>query len=1655
MEDDDGEVHSPEDPISSTDYEEYEVSEVFFRVMTREEIVRNSVIEPTGTLNDQGIPVPDGMNSLKLGTTDPRYLCATCGQDMMRCVGHTGHIKLAVPLVNPLFPVELHRVLQSVCFGCNRPKLDHEKLRGKTFNDASKRSIKLKNTTVCQRCLFFNPEIHRLGAKFDYSFHEAVIRESAVRLGVHMPHMTVASVSAPNSSSLSSKRKRKTASETKKAKAAAATVVSAEEDESASGTLTPLESAFLNEIKTGMWTQEEFDAWITNGIPSTNSVMLASYRNSHLSPTSPRWLSTTTIENLLRNIPDCDYEVYGFLRKNGRLDQNFLITHVVVPPVSIRPSLRLPGATKIGQDEFTKMLVAIEKTNQKIKSVPLEDTDEFVKNVLVAQEHIVQYFNPTQTTKVLPRIKAVQRKEAKSLTSDLAGKKGLVRKTMMGKRVNFAGRTVIASETNLDVDELAVPLQFAMTLTIPETINRYNIEDLRKRVALGADSPFGAKSIVSSDGMITTSLAHMDRVERDSIELEVGMVVHRPLKDGDTVIFNRQPTIHIGSMMAHKVKILYHSPNELVLRPHVEVRKPYNFDYDGDECNIHVLQRLDARIEAATIMSVEANSLDGQTHSPMFSFIQDSMLGAYIITNGETMISRALFFQLGCRCKYTSIDRIVALFEEGKKDPKATRDSVPGRFAFSILLPEDFTISRPRKFDIVEGVLKPGFQLKSNSLGTSEGSIVHELATRYGRRKVIEFLSDGARLLLHFMSVRGFSIGWDDVRPTKEIRKAVEFTIEQAKEVARDRMENRKDVNSLMLEDSVSSLFRTVLAEAGNAIDGLLDPMSNSLLGMVACGSKGKITNVVQIVACVGQQTVSGMRPRLDQSLWSGGDTLAEDRGFVTSCYSDGMTPVEYCAAAEGGKEGLVATAVGTADTGYGQRRMGQAMTGINKEHDGTVRTDRGTVIQMSNGGGVPWNVSCLRTNATFAQTIRDSDSVDTWMVTFEFLTRKHGVKSHETICQFLRRKIEEARETLDEASKLINAIEPNPLLPFVVRDEMELELEAMRRSKDRTIRFDSEAKISNEIHRWVSAERIGSIGLYQLMTVVIEVLRWIHLRFVESDASDAEDVLSKAATRLNALWQVQEQNLVPSGTAIGILAATSVGAPVTQSNLNVFHYAGTREVKTTAGAARMREIVDCSKGISTPSMTLRLNMDAVRQDLPQYAHLEDATLRTVAAAHLDSMIWSEIQNEVLMPDEAVARNLVPSATTLKRIDEWSPVENGHKRNYHRMVEGNLVVLLNNRLLKFHGCRRDDVRDSVFKSVSEAAISVFFVGDATLHIRITNPYELPFKRNSSSKKMPKLSVGSVLVPPEDFGPIDLAACYIYLRKYLETNFMIERVPKVHRFVASGSSDIVRTVGSNFKFMLSHPWVETRSLTTNDFIELSALLGIEAARTVIVDEIGVTLRSESIYVARPHIELMADRITHNGSFDPMTRHGMERMGHGTLQRASFEQTSEIFRRAALLHTRDEQTNGIASSLMTGRLVRAGTGSVTLVSGKEKAPRPRPSFLKPIVVEKNVRFAVEEEEDDGGIGSIESESEIDDEADSEDAIFEVENEDEEEVEAEDGDLSSVSSVEAEEDEEDDVIGAMSSSDEEEDLDDEIESIGEEEEEEDCEDLDELAL
>ena len=322
--------------------------------------------------------------------------------------------------------------------------------------------------------------------------------------------------------------------------------------------------------------------------------------------------------------------------RDGRPDWLLLKVLPVAPP-HVRPSVRF--GSKSSHDDLTAKYADIIKANDDFRNaIEIETANRIRESEHHLTWQVATLFN-NERSGVAQSQQRGDMRPLRTLRSRIEKKTGRVRGNLMGKRVDFSGRTVITPDPNLHIGQVGVPESIAKTLTFPERVTAYNRSWLQQLLKNGYDTYPGANYLVKTRKNATLELRYADTQHE---QLEIGDVVERHIQDGDYMLFNRQPSLHKMSIMGHQVKVLKYS----TFRLNLTCTAPYNADFDGDEMNMHIPQNHQARADVATLMYSPTLIVSPQSNRPVMGIVQDTLLGAAKMTARDIFIGKDHAFNL-------------------------------------------------------------------------------------------------------------------------------------------------------------------------------------------------------------------------------------------------------------------------------------------------------------------------------------------------------------------------------------------------------------------------------------------------------------------------------------------------------------------------------------------------------------------------------------------------------------------------------------------------------------------------------------------------------------------------------------------------------------------------------------------------------------------------------------------------------------------------------------------------------------------------------------------------------------------------------------------------------------------------------------------------
>jgi DNA-directed RNA polymerase II subunit RPB1 len=1203
--------------------------------------------------------------------------------------------------------------------------------------------------------------------------------------------------------------------------------------------------------------------------------------------TEPVNLQAEMILRAFQRITDEDCRMIGLNPKFARPEW-MICTVLAVPPLTVRPSVVMDDNQRM-EDDLTHVLINILRANDKVREkIGKEESADVLDKYTAKLQYDVATYVDNDIKGLEPTAQRSGR-PLRTLKSRFGAKTGRVRGNLMGKRVDFSARSVITPDANIELDELGVPEEIATNLTFPEIVSPYNRDRLLSYVKNGPDKHPGAKSVYLKADDRTVSLRY---VNPETIDIREGDVVHRHLINGDIVLFNRQPSLHKASMMAHRVVVLPYS----TFRLNVSATRPYNADFDGDEMNMHVPQSIASATELRYIASVLRNIISPRTNSPIIQLFQDTMTGAYRITQPGVRVPEPIAMNILARLRLPF-----------------TRKDAP--WTGSELISAAFPMMNYKgKITLKNGQLAEGDVLQKGGVG----GLLHVVYADFGPERCGQLINDIQSIVTQYNLYTGFSVGTSDLIANRATR---DFVGEQLK-TGRDRVaeilaavHSGQFVNTMglsdgeQLEDDISSALKEVAASINTKVIGSLDK-ANRIVQMVDSGSKGGEQNITQMVALLGQQLIEGKRVQYtlqDRTLphFARYDDGVESRGFVQHSFVDGLMPAEFFYHAQAGREGLIDTAVKTSDTGYIQRRLMKSMEDQHVEHDGTVRNVTGSIIQFAYGEDGVDTVSVEQQTCELA------------LMTLENIYKEYAL-TPEIVNPFLTESVEESPDMVEDLVadrdvfvKSVFRFRKNDtvLAPVNLKRLLTKYTNTYSTKTDLTPahvvsalnRFVKEFPYSRVFHallRYYLAPKKAIVTHRLSLALFDELMRDIRFRYIKSQ--------------------------VHAGEMVGALAAQSIGEPTTQLTLNTFHSAGTAKANATSGVPRLEEILSASANPKRPGNTVYLNPDiAYDQDavISKMKEIQRTTLRDITKSV--RIYYDPPSTGTVVEEDAEVLALYQEFTVSNEASCASPWIMRLELNDLEMASRNILDLtevqakLRNSPLKILECMH-----SIGDGKSVKAEAVLSNADASkLILRLTfddNVVKTPTQLRFLEDKI----LDTVLTGVDGVGGV-------HLRKVKNE---LTYDPAVAGYTQK-EQYVLDVDGTNMYQLMVFPGADGTRTFSNDIHEINDVFGIEAARLAIFEECSEVFVQEKVNYH--HLSVLVDSMTFSGRIVAVNRFGMNKNETGVLARSSFEETSKNMFNAAMGAEYDTM-RGVSANIMFGQKPPCGTGFVDILVDESRLP-----------------------------------------------------------------------------------------------------------------------
>ncbi|BEI84854.1 hypothetical protein CcaverHIS002_0502550 [Cutaneotrichosporon cavernicola] len=1388
--------HDPNDKQYVSQDAPKRIKQIQFQPFAPKDIVRVSEVEVTipelykNHEDGSRTTAPGGPLDARMGPNEKGGTCPTCHEDHTHCVGHYGYVKLALPVFHIGYYRPTINMLQCICKTCarvllppqeraaflkrfRRPKLEMLQRQG-----AQKGVLaSCKKVTTCPYC--FAPN--------------GIVKRSGTLKISHEPYRSNKNAEA--------------------------------------------KQEWMSNFKSVITEQGAIGTHLNKSVEDMNPLKVL---------------------ELFRRVTAEDCELLALRPEIGR-PEDYLWTYISVPPPSIRPSVASEAGNN--EDDLTAKLVEIVNQNRMLMSVMEkgQGLSQTISNWDALSQMIALYIN-SQT----PGINTTGSKPIRGFVQRLKGKSGRFRGNLSGKRVDFSGRTVIGPDPNLRIDEVAVPEKIAVKLSYPERVTDYNMEAMRQCVVNGAKLHPGANVIETGRGPYPRrSLQPIRDIERRkemARNLRIGDIVHRHVRDGDIVLFNRQPSLHKISIMCHRVRV---RPWR-TFRLNECVCNPYNADFDGDEMNLHVPQTEEARTEALELMSVKKNLVTPRNGEPIVAAIQDFITASYLLSKRDRLLDRQQFTQIVSYLGDANIPielppptiwkpqrlwtgkQVYNLLMRPNKSSNVLvnleakcRTLVEPRAEYNFPLdmaPNDGYLVI-RNSEVMCGVFD------KNTVGDGKKNSVFGVILRdYGSNEAAMAMTRLAKLSARWLANQGFSLGINDVIPGPVLQESKDALVEKAYKECDDNIElaKRGKLQNMpgcdqetTLESTISGTLSATRANVGDICKRELS-RANAPLIMATCGSKGSLINVAQMVALVGQQIIAGKRVAngfQDRSLphFKKKSIDPPAKGFVRNSFFSGLSPAEFLFHAISGREGLVDTAVKTAETGYMARRLMKSLEDLSAQYDLSVRNSVGTVVQFEYGDD-SLDPACLEGDATPVEYVRSWQHA---MATAPKDDEKLYPYQIEEIARYIYPELYagKGKAIIPQEWQQVHVKFREDTYHFI-NDNI-----AKKMAEQRERRGVPAADTREAAEEYEDFLQSPDPVVQRALVNAFSVTR-----------SQLDQFLENCRTRY-LLAKIEP------GSTVGAVGAQSIGEPGTQMTLKTFHFAGVASMNVTLGVPRIKEIINAAKIISTPIITVELEQkrdESVARIVK--GRIERSTLGEVASIIEEAWTGAGAFIEVHVDMDAISKlQLEITLDSIKHSLTLAP--------------------------------KLKIRDSDVTINSKKSRIKIYVNDPSDKDKFSGVYE---RLKYLKRAIPYVQVKGL---PE----IDRSV----INKDEKDNNRLQLL-----VTGYGLSEVMGTDG-----------VDGINTKTNHVMETAKVLGIEAARQTIYNEIQTTMRSHGMSIDPRHVMLLGDVMTYKGEVLGITRFGVQKMKDSVLMLASFEKTTDHLFDASLFSKVDE-IEGVSECIIMG-------------------------------------------------------------------------------------------------------------------------------------------
>jgi DNA-directed RNA polymerase II subunit RPB1 len=976
------------------------------------------------------------------------------------------------------------------------------------------------------------------------------------------------------------------------------------------------------------------------------------------------------------------------------------------------------------------------------------------------------------------------------------------------------------------------------------------------------------------------------------------------------------------------------------------------------EMNLHMPQDPESEAELRNLAAVPYQIVSPANNGSIIGIYQDSMLGSYQFTRPNIRFSPR--DAMNILMMFNGVNE-KQLLEDVKKDGGITNFDIMSqimpplsmKYKTKAFKDDDDAKTSNAIVEIRNGVYIRG-QMDKSVMGARTKGLLQRVCNDFGNMASSKFIDDLQNVVTEYMKSSAFSVGVSDLISNQNTNDEIIQVITKKKTDVKNLINqvqigifenNTGKTNEEEFETQVNSILNQATSEAGKI--GLKSlGKDNRFVIMVNAGSKGSDLNISQMISCLGQQNVDGKRIPYgfeNRTLphFTKYDDSPSARGFVESSYINGLSPQELFFHAMGGRVGLIDTAVKTSTTGYIQRRLIKGLEDLMVSYDMTVRTNKNKLVQFVYG----------------------DDNIDTTKVEDQGIPIV-SMSSQDIYAHYL------IPEENGKVKTLSNILLKNVLTRHKKQNSAFLEktqtyVDMMITSREQIIKNVFKNKGDSSVNIPVAFYYIinniqGQCNI--TISSLVDITPLEALEMIENCYNNLEKIYYAPPTKLfkilfyyylspkdllivkrfnrsaltlllDTITLDYKRAIVAPGEMVGMISGQSIGEVSTQMTLNTFHFAGVAsKSNVTRGVPRIEEILSLSSEIKNPSLSIYLKPEDERQKekahtimyMLEHTRLEDVVKSIEVCFDPDDLNTLITDDKDTIEQYRAFENMITECSEVSLQTD----ENEKSKWIIRMVMDPEVMLEKNITM-------DDVNFTLKNCFDEQINCIYsdFNSDKLIfRIRMNDVIKSGSGRGGQKKtKVNPLDQSDQIYLLKNFQ--DQLLQNVVLRGTKGINKVvlrkiIDNMVEQNGIYKKQEIWVLDTIGTNLLDVLALDFIDNKRTVSNDIVEIYHVLGIEAARQAIYNELVEVVEFDGTYINFHNYSVLVDRMTYTEKLISIFRHGINNDNIGPIAKASFEETPEMFLRAAR-HAELDTMRGISANVMCGQEGLFGTAAFQVV------------------------------------------------------------------------------------------------------------------------------